>query len=62
MEQSLKNGGGGAIYGYAVNEDVLNHYIKEFGAEHIPIAHPYQFIIEGDASQKLLDKYNYERR
>lgn len=62
VEQSLKNGGGGAIYGYAVNEDVLNHYIKEFGAEHIPIAHPYQFIIEGDASQKLLDKYNYERR
>lgn len=31
VEQSLKNGGFGAIYGYAVNQDVLNHYINKFG-------------------------------
>lgn len=62
VEDSVKNGGYGTIYGYAANKQVLDHYIQKFGAIHIPIAHEYQFIIEGEASQKLLDIYNYERR
>lgn len=62
VEESVKNGGCGTIYGYAVNQKVLKHYQDKFGATHIPIVHEFQFLIEGEASKKLLKKYNYERR
>ncbi len=62
VEESLKNGGHGTIYGYAANKQVLDHYIQKFGAIHLPYVHEYQFIIEGEASERLLDIYNYERR
>lgn len=63
IEESLKAGNAtGCVYGYAVNEDVLKHYINTFGAVHLPIVHEYQFIIDGEAAQKMLEKYNFERR
>ncbi len=62
VEQSLKHGTNGTLYGYAVNQEVLNHYIDNFGAYHVPIIHEYQFIIEGESSKSLLRKYNYEHR
>lgn len=62
VEQSLKNGGYGTIYGYATNEKVLEHYMKKFGAYNIPVRHEYQFVIDGENAQKLIDIYNYERR
>lgn len=62
VEESVKNGNNGCVYGFAVNEKVLKHYIQKFGAEHIPIQHEYQFMIEGKAAQNLIDIYNYERR
>lgn len=62
VEESVKNGGYGTIYGYAVNQKVLKHYQDKFGATHIPIVHEFQFLIEGEESKKLLKKYNYERR
>ncbi len=62
VEESIKNGGSGTIYGYAANKTVLKHYIEQFGAMHLPIRHQYQFLIEGKDSEKLLKTYNYERR
>ena len=49
-------------FGYAANEKLLKHYCKKMGAQHLPIYHEYQFIIEDDASINLLRKYNYERK
>lgn len=49
------------MYGYAVNSKVLQHYIENFGAVHIPIVHPFQFVIDPEPAQKLLNTYNYER-
>lgn len=60
-EQSVKNGYGGTIYGYAVNREVLQHYVEHFGAVHFPLVHEYQFIIDPEPAQRLIDTYNYER-
>lgn len=62
IEESVKAGTGGCVYGFAVNKEVLAHYIKEFGAVHIPIEHPFQFMIADEAAQRVVDIYNYERR
>ena len=52
----------GCVFGYAANKDVLTHYVETFGAVHFPIAHPFQFIVEGESAQKLIDTYNFERK
>ena len=62
IEESVKVGSGGYIYGFAANTKLLKHYIEDFGAYHFPMLHPYQFVIEGEAAQNLIDIYNYERR
>lgn len=62
IQESLKAGNGGCVYGFAANRELLQHYVKKLGAEHLPIQHPYQIIIEGEAAQKILDTYNFERR
>lgn len=62
IEESIKAGNEtGCIYGYAANREVLNHYIENFGAVHLPITHEYQFIIDGEAAEQILSKYNFER-
>ena len=62
IEESVKAGNEtGCIYGYAANQEVLNHYIENFGAVHLPITHEYQFIIDGKAAEQILSKYNFER-
>lgn len=62
IEESVKAGNETVcIYGYAANQEVLNHYIENFGAVHLPITHEYQFIIDGEAAEQILSKYNFER-
>lgn len=62
IEESVKAGNEtGCIYRYAANQEVLNHYIENFGAVHLPITHEYQFIIDGEAAEQILSKYNFER-
>lgn len=62
IEESVKAGNETrCIYGYAANQEVLNHYIENFGAVHLPITHEYQFIIDGEAAEQILSKYNFER-
>lgn len=63
IEESVKAGNmDGCIFGYAANEKLLKHYVEKLGAEHLPIAHKYQFIIDGEAAQKILKIYNFDRR
>ena len=63
IEESIKSGNKtGCVFGYAVNKEVLNHYISKFGAIHLPVSHEFQFLIDGDAAQKIIETYNFERR
>jgi len=59
-EKSIQWGYSGAIYGFALNKDLLNHYIETVGATYLGIQHPYHFMIDEIDSQKLLEVYTYE--
>ena len=61
VEQSTLHDGDGVVFGYAANKKLLEHYVNVFGAVHCPVMHEYQFIIEGEASIRLLNEYSYER-
>ncbi len=43
-----------------LNNYELFIYIEVLGASYLGAQHPYQFILEGDASRKLLEVYTYE--
>jgi len=60
IDKSIQWGYEGAIFGFAANVELLNHYVKAFGAFHIGILHEYQIVVEGDAARKLLEVYSYE--
>ena len=63
IEESVTAGNKtGCIFGYAANKEVLKHYIEKFGAIHLPIAHEFQFLIDGNTAQKIIETYNFERR
>ena len=57
---SLKWGFDGFVYGFALNKELLNHYIEILGCSFVGILHPYHFLIEPSAAQKLLENYTYE--
>lgn len=59
-DKSIEWGYEGAMHGYAANEDLLQHYIKQFNAEYLGMLHQYQFFIDEDNAKKLLEVYNYE--
>lgn len=59
-EKSIEWGYGGAVHGFAANRELMEHYIKVFGAEHLGMLHAYQILIEEEAAKKLLEVYNYE--
>lgn len=42
--------------------NLSKYYVETLGDEHLPIAHKYQFIIDGEAAQKILKIYNFDRR
>lgn len=46
IQKSVDYGFGGYIYGFAANEQLLNHYVKALGAEFIGGLHPYHFAID----------------
>ena len=57
---SLAWGYDGFIHGFALNKELLNHYIDVLGATYLGAMHPYQFAFSRIASQKLLEVYTYE--
>lgn len=59
-DRSIAWGYGGFIHGFALNKELLIHYIEVLGASYLGALHPYQFAIKRDSSQKLLEVYTYE--
>ena len=57
--ESMKAGFGGAIYGYAANQKVLEHYMEKMQATHVGILHPYQFCVFEDEMQEIIKTYTY---
>ena len=58
---SVEAGYEGYVFGFAANKDVLHHYITKLGAVHLGILHPYQFAIEPDKMQTILETYTYDQ-
>lgn len=59
-DKSLEWGHGGAVYGFAANEELLNHYLRTFNGEYIGILHKYHFWIPEESAKLLLEVYHYE--
>ena len=57
--ESVKAGFGGAIYGYAANQKVLEHYMVKMNATHVGILHPYQFCVFEKEMQEIMKTYTY---
>ncbi len=59
-QESVKAGFGGDVYGFAANEQVMNHYVEKLNATPIMMLHPYHFMIYEEEMQNLIDTYTYE--
>jgi hypothetical protein len=59
-DRSMLWGYKGYIYGFALNKELLNHYIEVIGASFLGALHPYHFMLDKGAAQKLLEVYTYE--
>lgn len=60
VDMSIKWGYEGYVYGYALNKELLNHYIEVLGCFFVGIRHPYHFLLEPKSARKLLENYTYE--
>lgn len=59
-DKSVQWGYEGAMHGFALNKELLEHYIETFNAEFLGMLHDYQFFINEIKAKKLLEVYNYE--
>ena len=59
-DKSVQWGYEGAMHGFALNKELLEHYIDTFNAEFLGMLHDYQFFINEINAKKLLEVYNYE--
>ena len=59
-DKSIQWGYEGAMHGFALNKDLLEHYMETFNAEFLGMLHDYQFFINENDAKKLLEVYNYE--
>ena len=59
-DKSVQWGYEGAMHGFALNKELLEHYIETFNAEFLGMLHDYQFFINEVNAKKLLEVYNYE--
>ncbi|MCD8130870.1 MAG: hypothetical protein LUE16_06255 [Lachnospiraceae bacterium] len=50
----------GYMYGFAANQELLDHYIKVFHGEYIGMLHPYQFAIDEATAAQIREVYDYE--
>ena len=60
VDKSIQWGYDGVIFGFALNNVLLNHYIETLGCSRIGILHPYHFMLGIPAAKKLLETYTYE--
>ena len=47
-------------YGFATNQNLLQHYVAVFNGEIIAMLHPYQFAIDEDNAKRIMEIYDYE--
>ncbi|MBP0958479.1 MAG: hypothetical protein J5997_14080 [Oscillospiraceae bacterium] len=59
-QKSIEYGYEGFMYGFAANQELLNHYVNVFNAEYIGILHPYQFAIDSLNAKRIVEVYDYE--
>ncbi len=59
-DKSVQWGYEGAMHGFALNKELLEHYMEKFNAEFLGMLHDYQFFINEINAKKLLEVYNYE--
>lgn len=59
-QKSIDFGFDGLMYGFAANQELLEHYMKVFNAEFIGMLHPYQFAIDEDNAKEIVEVYDYE--
>ena len=60
IDKSIKYNYDGYVYGFAANKELLDHYIKLFGAEYIGMLHKFHFAINEENALKIKEIYNYE--
>ena len=59
-DKSIQWGYEGAMHGFALNKELLEHYMETFNAEFLGMLHDYRFFINENDAKKLLEVYNYE--
>lgn len=59
-DKSIQWGYEGALHGFAVNQELIEHYIEVFHAEYLGMLHQYQFFVDEVQARKLLEVYHYE--
>ncbi|MBR5344276.1 MAG: hypothetical protein IK127_00425 [Clostridia bacterium] len=61
--RSVKLGYGGLVYGEAMDQAIMEHYIANYGAEYFPYGmpkHPYRIIIDTEPMKRIREEYTYE--
>lgn len=59
-KKSLDFGYGGAVTGFAADEDLMIHYCNAFNAEPICMLHPYQIFIPEKEGMQIQEVYTYD--
>lgn len=61
--RSIKLGYSGLVYGEAMNQEIMDHYIEHYGAEFFPFGvpkHPFRIVIDSEAMKRITEEYTYE--
>lgn len=59
-ERSMALGHEGFLTGFCRNEDILQHFVKEYGAVPIRMLQEHQIAFYPDAAQRIREVYDYE--
>lgn len=60
-DKSKQYGYEGFLHGYAANETLMNHYIKELRAEYLPsLNHPYHIVVNELSAKEIMEVYDFE--
>ena len=57
---TIESGYDGNVFDFAADEKLLEHYVKELGAEPICMLHQFHFGIFEDKMKKIMEVYTYE--
>lgn len=58
---SVRKGFDGFVFAEAMDEDLLNYYMDEFGALRLPaISNPFRFMLSAEMTDRLREVYTYE--